>query len=128
MDEVPFSLKLTILVVSNYFLLYLCKKIYDAYLIDKFYGPQMEGDDVMELSFFENPFGGEVYCLQSKAQREADELSEILMNETPFEQGYRAYWDGLEVYEVSKAQVDGWWYARSEIEFGYTPNEVLSVR
>lgn len=37
-------------------------------------------------------------------------------DETPYERGYLAYWEGKSVQNLPDVQVDGWWAARAEIQ------------
>lgn len=40
----------------------------------------------------------------------------VFHDETPYERGYLAYWQGKSVQSLPDVQVDGWWAARAEIQ------------
>lgn len=40
----------------------------------------------------------------------------VFYDETPYERGYLAYWEGKSVQNIPDIQADGWWEARAEIQ------------
>ena len=67
-----------------------------------------------------------IYLLQLADQAAYDEelysvfsysiKSKVFHDETPYERGYLAYWEGKSVQNLPDVQVDGWWAARAEIQ------------
>lgn len=118
MESIDFGTML----ISAFVFYWLILEVEDAIWLEKIervFNPTKEDFQIQILS------NGHIY-MGCPADNEREILLEKICQESPYERGYYAYWEGLESNEVSALQYQGWCDARDEVE--KSPSQEISAR